>query len=272
MATKTSRPDTARSFLQRGIDTAAEVSGAIADKLSAASDPRAKLLRKRRWALRLGVFFTVATGFWVAVTAVLASWSTPVWVLIITGAVAAGAAFPATLLWLRYRWLKAMPLPAERPVSGRRLPPWGSAARQPMSALLASERGMFSLLGVIERGRMLPPDELHSLTAVANQSAHTMMATAHEIVSMEQAAGNAPDSRSHLLPTINAFAAQLQQGARQYNDMVTAAAQLVSAVNSGPVAAARPAQQRYRSELTDATDRLMGWAQAFDELGQLRRA
>ncbi len=31
-------------------------------------------------------------------------------------------------------------------------------------------------------------------------------------------------------------------------------------------------QQRYRNELAGATDRLMGWAQAFDELGQLRRA
>jgi hypothetical protein len=31
-------------------------------------------------------------------------------------------------------------------------------------------------------------------------------------------------------------------------------------------------QQRYRDELTNATDRLMGWAQAFDELGRLRGA
>lgn len=156
MATKTGRGEAWQSLLQRGvqrgIDTAADLSGALSEKLSAAADPRAKLLRKRRWALRLGLFFTLATGFWVVVTAVLASWSTPVWVLIITGAIAAGAAFPATLLWLRYRWLRAAPLPAERPVSGRRLPPWSSAARQPMSALLASERGMFSLLGVMERG------------------------------------------------------------------------------------------------------------------------
>jgi len=31
-------------------------------------------------------------------------------------------------------------------------------------------------------------------------------------------------------------------------------------------------QQRYRHELADATDRLLGWAQAFEELGQPRRA
>lgn len=271
MATKTGRPEAWRSLLQRGIDAAAEVSGAVADKLNAAADPRAKLLRKRRWALRLGVFFTLACGFWVFVTAVLASWSTPVWVLIITGAIAAGAAFPATLAWLRYRWLRAAPLPAERPTVGRRLPPWGSAARQPMAALLASERGMFSLLGVMERARMLPAAELRELTAVANQTARTMAATANEVVSMERAISNAPQARQHLVPTINAFTAQLHQGVRQYNEMVTAAAQLVSSANSGQPAAPL-SQQRYRSELTDATDRLIGWAQAFDELGQLRRA
>lgn len=272
MATKTGRGEAWRSVLQRGIDTAADLSGALAEKLSAAADPRAKLLRKRRWAARLGVFFTLACGFWVLVTAVLASWSTPVWVLIITGAVAAGAAFPATLLWLRYRWLRSEPLPAERPVVGRRLPPWGSAARQPMSALVASERGMFSLLGVMERGHMLPTDELRELTAVANLTARTMAATATEVVSMERTISNAPQSRQYLVPTINAFTAQLGQGVRQYNEMVTAAAQLVSAANSGPVSAAPLSQQRYRSELTDATDRLTGWAQAFDELGRLRQA
>lgn len=272
MATKTGRPDAWRSLAQRVVDTAADLSGALTEKLSAAADPRAKLLRKRRWALRFGVFFTLSSVFWVLVTALLASWSTPVWGLIISGAIAAGAAFPATLFWLRYRWLRAEPLPAQRPVSGRRLPPWGSAARQPMAALTASERGMFSLLGVLERGRMLPADELRELTAVANHTARTMAATATEVVSMERAISNAPQSRQHLVPTINAFTAQLTQGVRQYNEMVTAAAQLVSTVNNGQGAASPLSQQRYRSELTGATDRLVGWAQAFDELGQLRRA
>jgi hypothetical protein len=30
-------------------------------------------------------------------------------------------------------------------------------------------------------------------------------------------------------------------------------------------------QQRYRAELVGATDRLLGWAQAFDELGGMPR-
>ena len=54
--------------------------------------------------------------------------------------------------------------------------------------------------------------------------------------------------------------------------MVTAAAQLVSAANTCPMSSSPMSQQRYRDELTNATDRLMGWAQAFDELGHLRGA
>lgn len=270
------RPEAWRSMVQRGIDTAAEFSDVLADKLNAAADPRAKMLRKRRWALRLGIFFTVSCLFWMAVTGLLASWSTPAWALPIPGGIAVGAAFLATLCFLRYRWLKGSPLPAPRSRATRRLPPWGSAARQPIAALAASERGLFSLLGVMERGRMLPADELREVTAVANEAAATMAATANEVTSMERAIASAPQSGSHLAPTITAFAAQLDNGVRQYNGMVDAAAQLVSAANgsdlAGPMSSSPLSQQRYRAELVNATDRLVGWAQAFDELGHLRGA
>lgn len=141
-----------------------------------------------------------------------------------------------------------------------------------MAALAASERGLHSLLGVMERGRMLPADELREIAAAANQTAATMAATANEVVSMERAIGSAPQSRAHLVPTIQAFTAQLDHGARQYNEMVTAAAQLVSAANAGPASTSPMWQQRYRDELSNATDRLIGWAQAFDELGHVRGA
>jgi hypothetical protein len=267
---KTGRRAGLRTAVQHGVDTAAELADGLAQKLGAAADPRAKMLRKRRWALRAGWFFTFATVFWIAVTGLLASWSTPVWGLIITGVIAAGAAFPATLAFLRYRWLRATPLPPERTV--HRLPPWGSAARPPMAALAASERGLHSLLGILQRGDMLPADELREVTAAADQTAATMAATAKEVVSMERAASGSPQSQAHLTPIIRSFVAQLDRGARQYDEMVTAAAQLVSAVNSGSMSTSPMAAQRYRHELAGATDRLTGWAQAFGELGQLRRA
>lgn len=256
-----------RSALQRSIDAVSEYADVAAQRLGAAADPRARLLRKRRWALRFGLFFAFATGFWVVLTGLLAAWSTPVWALLITGVIAAGAAVPATLLLLRYRWLRGEPLPPQRQVSSRRLPPLGSVARPAMSALGASERGLHSLLGVIDRGGMLPADEIRELTAAAGRSAATMTATAAEVAAMERAAGDHPDSRSYLAPTINALTAQLNSGVRQYNEMVTAAAHLVSSVNTG----AGVPPQRYRAELNEATDRLLGWAQAFEELGPARR-
>jgi len=265
-----------RTVLQRGLDSALDsvnrFSDLVAQRISAATDPRARMLSRRRRALRWGLVFGAGCIFWVLVTALLASWSTPVWGLLITGLVAAGAAIPATLLLLRYRWLRSVPLPGQRPGNTRRLPPPGSAARPTMSALAASQRGLFSLLGVIERGHMLPADEIAELTAAAGHTAETMAATAAEVVSMERAAKFTPHSRSYLVPTINAFTAQLSAGVRQYNEMVTAAAQLVSSANTGAMMSSPMSQQRYRDELTGATDRLTGWAQAFDELGQLRSA
>lgn len=250
------------SLLQRALDSAGEFAELAAHKLNAAADPRARLLRKRRWALRGALVFGVACVFWVLVTLLLATWTTPAWALLIPGALAAGAAAPATLLLLRYRWLKGEPLPSPRPHAARRLPPLGSAARQPMAGLAAAERGMFSLLGVLERGGLLPREEIRELTDAANQVGSTMSATAADVVSMEKTARLTPSARSYLSPTIEAFAAQLNQGVRQYNDMVTATAQLVSTSDS-PMS-----RQQYREQLVSATDRLMGWAQAFGELGR----
>ena len=264
-----------RALLQRGFETAAELSAAVAQRISAATDPRARLLRRRRRALRWALIFGAGCLFWAVVTAVLAAWGWFALLLEITGSVAAVQAIPATLLLFRYRWLRSEPLPAQRPANVRRLPAPGSAARPAMSALGASERGFFSLLGVMERGEMLPVAEIRDLTAAANRTSAAMAATATEVVSMERAAHHSESSRSYLAPTINAFTAQLNAGVRQYNEMVTAAAQLVSSANRetapGVGVGSAAAQQRYRDELVEATDRLLGWAQAFDELGGLPR-
>jgi len=258
-----------RALLQRGLDIANDLSDLVAAKIS---DPRARLLRRRRRALRWGLIFSAGCVFWTAVTLLLAAWGWFALLLVGTGSIAVVQAGVATLLFLRYRWLRAEPMPTQRRPGSRRLPPHSSAARSAMSALGASERGFFSLLGVMERGNMLPASEIRDLSAAANKSSAAMAATAAEVVSMEQAANDAPQSRSYLVPTINAFTAQLSSGVRQYNEMVTAAAQLVSSANGNSGAALVASRQRYRDELAGATDRLAGWAQAFDELGGLPRA
>jgi hypothetical protein len=271
MAVNATQRGSWRALLQRGLDTAADLSDLVAQKISAAADPRARLLRRRRRALRWGLIFTAGCVFWAVVTAVLAAWGWFALLLEVTGAIAVVQAIPATLLLLRYRWLRSEPLPASRPIGVRRLPPPGSAARPAMYALGASERGFFSLLGVLERGGMLPAPEIRDLTAAADKTSAAMAATAAEVVSMERAVHYSESSRSYLVPTINAFTAQLSAGVRQYNEMVTAAAQLVSSANGDSGGALAASQQRYRAELVDATDRLLGWAQAFDELGGLPR-
>ena len=119
---------------------------------------------------------------------------------------------------------------------------------------------------------MLPADELREIRVAADHTVATMAATATEVVSMERAISSAPQSRAHLAPTVAAFRTQLDRGAHQYNEMVSAAAQLVSAANSGSMSSSPMSQRRYRDELVLATDRLTGWAQAFDELGRLRGA
>ncbi|MGB8389950.1 phage shock envelope stress response protein PspM [Mycobacterium sp.] len=265
MAVKATQRGPWGALLQRGLDTAAELCDWATRKISAAADPRARLLRRRRRALRWGLIFAAGCLFWAVVTVLLAAWGWFALLLEITGTVAVVMAVPATLLLFRYRWLRSEPLPARRPADVRRLPPPGSAARPAMSALGASERGFFSLLGVLERGAMLPPAEIRDLTAAAHKTSAAMAATAAEVVSMERAVQHSESSRSYLVPTINAFTAQLSTGVRQYNEMVTAAAQLVSSASGDGSAAA----QRYRAELVGATDRLVGWAQAFDELGGL---
>jgi hypothetical protein len=271
MAMRSGRGAPWRALLLRGFDIADDLTDMVVRKISAANDPREKQLRRRRRALRWGLIFAAGCVFWAATTVVLAAWGWFALLLEITGGVAVVQAMIAALLLIHYGWLKSEPLPAQRPATTRRLPPPSSAARSAMSALGASERGFFSLLGVIERGNILPGNEIGDLTAAAQQSSAAMAATAAEVVSMERAANGTPQSRSYLAPTINAFTAQLSAGVRQYNEMVTAAAQLVSSANgdrSAPLAASR---QRDRDELADATDRLAGWSQAFDELGGLPR-
>jgi hypothetical protein len=121
---------------------------------------------------------------------------------------------------------------------------------------------------VMERAEMLPADEISDLTDAAKRTSSAMAATAAQVVSLERAAHNAESSRAYLVPSINAYTAQLGAGVRQYNEMVTAAAHLVSSANAdGAGGVTLLTQQRYRDELVGATDRLMGWAQAFDELG-----
>src|ERR1700734_3279012 len=102
MAVQPGRSSAWRTLLLRGLDTASDVSELVAQKISAATDPRERQLRRRRRALRWGLIFTAGCVFWAAVTAVLAAWGWFALLLEITGGVAVLEAMIATLLLIRY--------------------------------------------------------------------------------------------------------------------------------------------------------------------------
>jgi hypothetical protein len=103
-----------RALLLRGFDVADDFADRLARKISAANDPREKLLRRRRRALRWGLIFAAGCVFWAVTTAVLAAWGWFALLLEITGGVAVVQAMIATLLLIRYGWLRSEPLPAQR--------------------------------------------------------------------------------------------------------------------------------------------------------------
>src|ERR1700744_6401390 len=170
MAVQPGRNSAWRALLMRGLDTASDLSELLVQKISAAIDPRERQLRRRRRALRWGLIFSAGCVVWGVGKGILAAWGWFALLLEITGGVAVVQAMIATLLLIRYRWLRGEPLPAHRPPGSGRLPPPSSAARPAMYALGASERGFFSLLGVMERGNMLPANEIRDLTAAAKKS------------------------------------------------------------------------------------------------------
>nr|AAA17263.1 B2235_C1_148 [Mycobacterium leprae]CAB08128.1 unknown [Mycobacterium leprae] len=114
-----------RALMRRGLDTITDLSDLLAKKISVVLDPRARLLRRRRRALRWGLIFGFGCLFWGVVTALLAAWGWFTLLLQITGSIAVLQAIPATLLLLRYRWLRSEPLPTWRPNGVRRLLPPG---------------------------------------------------------------------------------------------------------------------------------------------------
>ena len=142
MVVKSGQRGLLRAALQRGLDSAADLSDLVAHKITAAADPRARLLRRRRRALRWAWIFTAGCLFWALVTAGLAAWGWFALLLQVTGAIAVIQVIPATLLFFRYFGLKAEPLPAQssqevprhRPTCSRRPRTERRRARSPGSA------------------------------------------------------------------------------------------------------------------------------------------
>jgi len=97
MAVKSTQRGPLRAVFQHGFDTVVDLTGLVAGRISAAADPRARQLRRRRRALRWAWIFTAGSAFWALVTAILAAWGWFALLLQITGAIAVIEVIPATL-------------------------------------------------------------------------------------------------------------------------------------------------------------------------------
>lgn len=246
-------------------DTARVFGGSVLDAAAKRKDPRAKHLRKIRRARSRGIRFGTASATSAAGTAGMALLSAPEWTLLVGGGGAALFAVPAGFALARLRVLKARPVPIGMPVK-RILPPRNSAAHEPMVRLAGAERSLYELLGILSRSESIRSEELEETVTVASDAVLGLSAVATDIAAMERAGASSAATRDHVRAGIDAAAADLAAGVRQYEDLVGAAARMTGPVGSTPSSMA----EVQRMELLSATDRLQGWADALEEIAEIR--
>ncbi|MBY6366392.1 hypothetical protein HQ604_06710 [Rhodococcus corynebacterioides] len=224
------------------------------------NDPRRRAERKLRRTRRRATFFGAASGSSAVGTAMVAVAAAPEWVIVGGAGTTALLAVPSVAAALAYRRLRGEPLPAARPAP-RSLPPYGSAAREPMDRLRRSEQSLHELLGIVSRSGAVAEDDVQDTSRIAAAAAASLTAVADDVVAMERAASGNETAAAHLRATIPAAVRRLHEGVEQYDGLVAAAA-LLTAPASGSVAA----QDTRRDALQFATDRLEGWAYGLDRL------
>ncbi|MCL2533362.1 MAG: hypothetical protein FWE39_04265 [Nocardiaceae bacterium] len=258
-ASAASAIDTAQNVLR-------DVGGSVADTMRRWSDPRERMLRKRRRVRKRATRFGIASGAGVVGTASLAVASAPDWTMVATGGAAALFAIPAVAAITSYRRLTATPLPPA-PVSRRPLPPPGSAARAPLERLARAEGSLQQLVGVLGRSAVVDVAELDRTGETARSASEALRAVAADVVAMESAGRATSAAASHLERSIGAAVGQLDVGVTQYEGLVTAAAKMTAPAQSSSYTWL----ERQREELLSASDRLEGWAEALGEVDEIDR-
>ena len=150
----------------------------------------------------------------------------------------------------RLRALNRTEVPASR--TPARLPPSGSAAREPMRQLAKCESNLTELLGQLgEHG-------IEARTA-ADEASTALRNLAARVQSIERARGNSPSAEEGALDSaVASLAEQLDDGVDGYRELVAAAGRAVAASSGG--------SDGTRESLTEATDHLAGLAIALREL------
>lgn len=254
-------------LIRLGQTVSEQLRGPVADtvrtRVATWRDPRAKLLRRRRRAKRGTIAWSGGTalgGVWVGIDAAHAE-------LFTTFGGFTSMIVTAVLLYCtagstrRLVQLHRQPLPAAAPPPVR-LPPAGSAAREPMRRLAEAEASLAELLvqlGTPRPGGLapLPAESLAHAQASATEAATALRAVAAQLSAVERARDIAPASQLGPLDQgVADLRRRLQEGLDGYLALIGTAGQAVIASSS-----ASP-----NEALLDASDRLSGLASALREL------
>ncbi|AQA24756.1 hypothetical protein BTZ20_2439 [Rhodococcus sp. MTM3W5.2] len=245
-------------------EAARTMSGTVASAVRKWSDPRAKLLRRRRRANRRRMRYGTVSGASAVGTVGLAAASAPEWSLIVGGGATALFAVPAVAAWRTYRRLNEIPLPARAPAR-RALPPVGSAAREPVGRLLGAQTGLQELLGVLTRSAVVAEEDIEQIGDTAASAAEALFAVADDVIAMERAGSTTAGLQ--LGGAIEATAARLSAGVEQYEELLASVAKMTVPATADSLGAL----ERQRSEMLSASDRLEGLAGALEEIEAIRR-
>jgi hypothetical protein len=254
-------------LIRLGQSVSDQLRGPVADsvrtKVASWRDPRAKLLRRRRRAKRATAAWSGGTalgGLWVGVDAVHGELLTTFGgftSLVVTGVFLFCTSGSVQKLIALHR----QPLPAAIPPPVR-LPPSGSAAREPMRRLAEAEAGLAELLvqlGTPRPGGLapLPAQSLAHAPESANEAATALRSVAAQLSAVERARDlTPPGQRGALDQGVADLRRRLEEGLDGYIALIATAGQAVLA--SGPVSP--------NDALLDASDRLSGLATALREL------
>lgn len=248
-----------------------------------AADPRSRHLRRLRRRRRSSRRWIVFAGTFGGASAVLVPYAGLGLPDAFWAAAAGGSAVLATLRWLDYRRLAALPIPEEssavesanglgrllqgHPFARALTEEWrrrqdqfpfrDSASASAWDRLLSASRAMEGLAG------RLPLSASESVTeGLAAERA--LRDLAYRIVDVERGLAAAPvDARGSLQHARDALVAQLTEGVEAYERLVAAVAECVAE-------GARSADNAAAQHLTEATDRLVGLARGLGEMRDLR--
>ena len=224
-------------------------------------DPRARLLRRRRRAVR-ALWWRCGIAVIAGLAAVLVGMNSQALTLstVGLGALACIAAVGAGSAGVRAHRLHRMPLPQERFVPPQ-LPPAGSLAREPMQRLSGATQSLDELLrqlaAPVSGMSSMPLDVVAGARASAAGAAAALHAVALRLRAVELARDAAPPlERGPLVADVRRLRSQLDEGVDGYGRLVAAAGRAVAATSS-----VHP-----QFALTEATEHLAGLASALREL------